>query len=149
MSSTQCSHCQRWFSNHCNLMYHMASCPEKCNNNEDSRRVMEHHPLKSTYDYIQPTKNSFPSVNEFSTKLCQVEIDKGRLRVHLRLQCNTFAIRSLIAPLLLYTHFVVTFNFFCYFQFTFIQLAFPLRVIKTLLCYPFNKLFVIQFTLAF
>jgi hypothetical protein len=55
----------------------MESCPGKCNTNEDSRTVMQHHPLKSTYDYIQPTKNSFPSVNEFSTKLCQVEIDNG------------------------------------------------------------------------
>ncbi len=39
--------------------------------------------------------------------------------------------------------------FFGYFYFTFIQLAFALRVIKTLLCYPFNKLFVIYFTLAY
>ena len=36
----------------------------------------------------------------------------GRLPIYLRLQCNTFAIRSLIVPLLLYTHFVVTFDFF-------------------------------------
>ena len=55
----------------------MASCPGKYNNNEDSRRVMQHNPLKSTYDYIQPTKNSFPSINEFSPKLCEAEIDNS------------------------------------------------------------------------
>ncbi len=55
----------------------MASCPGKYNNNEDSRTVLQHHPLKSSYDYIQPTKNSFPSVNEFSTKIFQVEIDNS------------------------------------------------------------------------
>ncbi len=77
MSSTQCTHCQRWFSNHSNLMFHMASCPGKYNNNEDSQRVMQHNPLKSTYDYIQPTKSSFPSINEFSPKLCETEIDNS------------------------------------------------------------------------
>ena len=39
----------------------------------------------------------------------------GRLPVYLLLLCNTFAIWSLIAPLVLYTHFVVTFDFFGYF----------------------------------
>ncbi len=48
----------------------MASCPGKYNS-------MQHNPLKSTYDYIQPTKNSFPTINEFSPKLCEAEIDNS------------------------------------------------------------------------
>ena len=35
---------------------------------------------------------------------------KGRLPIYLRLQCDTFAMWSLIAPLLLYSHYVVTFE---------------------------------------
>ena len=38
---------------------------------------MQHNPLNPTYDYIQPTKDSFPSINEFSPKLCEAEIDNS------------------------------------------------------------------------
>ena len=56
MSSVQCSQCQRWFSNHRNLMYHMASCPAKYSSNDDSLELLGHNPLKSSYDRHTSTK---------------------------------------------------------------------------------------------
>ena len=68
MSSTQCSHCQRWLSNHRNLMYHMASCPAKYSNSiDDSLELLGHNPLKSSYDPHTTTNISVPCINDDNT----------------------------------------------------------------------------------
>jgi hypothetical protein len=72
MSSAQCTHCQRWLTNHRNLMYHMASCPAKYNHLE----LLHHNPLKSIYDAHMSTNISVPSINEDTTKLFQVETNE-------------------------------------------------------------------------
>jgi len=76
MSSAQCSHFQRWLSNHRNLMYHMASCPAKYDKNEDSLALLHHNPLKSSYDARMSTNISVPSINEDNTKLFEVETNE-------------------------------------------------------------------------
>jgi hypothetical protein len=72
MSSVQCTHCQRWFTNRRNLMHHMASCPVKYNHLE----LLHHNPLKSTYDARMSTNISVPSINEESTQLFEVETNE-------------------------------------------------------------------------
>ena len=52
----------------------MASCPWKYNDNDDSHGVLEHNPLKLSYDPPQPTNNSVPSGNDNCTKLFEVEM---------------------------------------------------------------------------
>ena len=54
----------------------MASCPAKYNNNEDSLALLQHNPLKSSYDPHMSTKFSVPSINENTIKLFEVEINK-------------------------------------------------------------------------
>ena len=56
-------------------MYHLASCPGKYNDNEDSLAVMQHNPLKSSYDTPRPTNNSLPSINDYPTQLLEVEMN--------------------------------------------------------------------------
>jgi hypothetical protein len=56
-------------------MYHIASCPWKYKDNEDSQGVLEHNPLKSSYDTPQPTKYSVHSGNDNSAKLFEVEMN--------------------------------------------------------------------------
>ena len=73
MSSVQCSHCQRWFSNHRNLMYHMASCPAKYSNNDDSLELLGHNPLKSSYDRHTSTNVSVPCFKNDTAFLFEVE----------------------------------------------------------------------------
>ena len=70
MSSVQCTNCQQWFTNCCNLMRHMASCPAKYNHLE----LLHHNPLKSTFDARMSTNISVPSNNEDTTKLFEVEM---------------------------------------------------------------------------
>ena len=76
MSATQCSHCQQWLSNHPNLMYHMASCPAKYNNNQDSLALLQHNPLKSSYDPHTSTKISVPCINNYTARLFEVETNE-------------------------------------------------------------------------
>ena len=76
MSSTQCSHCQRWLSNRRNLMYHMASCPAKYSNNDDSLELLGHNPLKSSYDPHTTTNISVPCINDDNTLLFEVETNE-------------------------------------------------------------------------
>jgi hypothetical protein len=73
MSSVQCSQCQRWFSNHRNLMYHMASCPAKYSNNDDSLELLGHNPLKSSYDQHMSSNIAVPSINDDTALLFEVE----------------------------------------------------------------------------
>ncbi len=75
MSSAQCSHCQQWWSDHRNLMYHMAHCPAKYNNNdnEESLALLQHNPLKSSYDPHMSTKITVPCINENTARLFEVE----------------------------------------------------------------------------
>ena len=58
----------------------MASCRGKYNDNEDSLDLLQYNPLKSSFDTHQSTNNSVHSINEYSTKLFDIEmkdIDKG------------------------------------------------------------------------
>ena len=76
MSSTQCSHCQRWLSNHRDLMYHMASCPAKYTNNDDSLELLGYNPLKSSHDRLTKTNISVPCINDDNTLLFEVETNE-------------------------------------------------------------------------
>ena len=73
MSSVQCSQCQRWFSNHRNLMFHMASCPAKYSNNDDTLELLGHNPLKSSYDLRTSTNIAVPCINDDTAFLFEVE----------------------------------------------------------------------------
>ena len=75
MSSVH-SHCQRWLSNRRNLMYHMASCPAKYNNNEDSLALLQHIPLKSSYDPHTSTIISVPCINDYTARLFEVDTNE-------------------------------------------------------------------------
>ena len=46
----------------------MASCPAKYNNNEDSLVLLQHNPLKSSYEHTS-TKISVPCINEYTAGL--------------------------------------------------------------------------------
>ena len=54
----------------------MASCPAKNNNNEDSLALLQHNPLKSSYDPHMSTNISVPSINEDTTKLFEIETNE-------------------------------------------------------------------------
>ena len=73
MSSVQCSQCQQWFSNHRNLMFHMASCPAKYRNNDDTLELLGHNPLKSSYDLYTSTNIAVPCINDDTAFLFEVE----------------------------------------------------------------------------
>ena len=54
-------------------MYHnMASCPAKYNNNQDSLSLLQHNPLKSSYDPHTSTKISVPCINNYTARLFEV-----------------------------------------------------------------------------
>jgi hypothetical protein len=76
MSSTQCSNCQRWLSNRRNFMYHLASCPAKNSNNDDSLELLGHNPLMSSYDPHTTTNISVPCINDDNTLLFEVETNE-------------------------------------------------------------------------
>ena len=100
MSSVQCSHCQRWLSNRRNLMYHMASCPAKYNNNEDSLALLQHIPLKSSYDPHTSTKISVPCINDYTARLFEVDTHEieGIWQIVLTTPCHFFPGTARIKP---------------------------------------------------
>jgi hypothetical protein len=68
----------------------MASCPGKYNNNEDSHGLLEHNPLKSSYDTPQPTNNYLPRCNDNSATLFEVEKnDRGGIDNDINSQHST------------------------------------------------------------
>jgi hypothetical protein len=50
----------------------MASCPAKYNNNQDSLALLQHNPLKSSYDPHTSTKISVPCINNYTARLFEV-----------------------------------------------------------------------------
>ena len=54
----------------------MASCPAKYNNNDDSLALLQHYPLKLSYDPHMSTNISVPSINEDTTKLFEIETNE-------------------------------------------------------------------------
>ncbi len=72
MSFVQCTNCQVWFTNSRNLMHHMGSCSAKYNHLE----LLNHNPLKSTYDACMSTNISVPNIKEETTKLFDVQTNK-------------------------------------------------------------------------
>ena len=54
----------------------MASCPAKYNNNEDSLVLLQHNPLKSSYDPHTSTKISVPCINDYTARLFEVETNE-------------------------------------------------------------------------
>ena len=57
-------------------MYHMASCPAKYSNNDDSLELMGHNPLKTSYDPDTTTNISVPGINDDNTFLFEVETNE-------------------------------------------------------------------------
>ena len=57
-------------------MYHMASCPAKYNNNEDSLALLQHIPLKSSYDPHTSTIISVPCINDYTARLFEVDTNE-------------------------------------------------------------------------
>ena len=57
-------------------MYHMASCPAKYSNNDDSLELLGHNPLKSSYDPHTTTNISVPCINDDNTLLFEVETNE-------------------------------------------------------------------------
>ena len=54
-------------------MYHMASCPAKYSNNDDSLELLGHNPLKSSYDRHTSTNVSVPCFKNDTAFLFEVE----------------------------------------------------------------------------
>jgi hypothetical protein len=54
----------------------MASCPAKYNNNQDSLALLQHNPLKSSYDPHTSTKISVPCINNYTARLFEVETNE-------------------------------------------------------------------------
>jgi hypothetical protein len=57
-------------------MYHMASCPAKYSNNDDSLELLGHNPLKSSYDPHTTTNISVPCINDDNALLFEVETNE-------------------------------------------------------------------------
>ena len=66
MLSLQCSNCHRWFTNRHTLMIYIASCPRKYGKVADSHVLLDHHPLKASYNHQQPSNAAINSVNDNS-----------------------------------------------------------------------------------
>ena len=57
-------------------MYHMTSCPAKYNNNQDSLALLQHNPLKSSYDPHTSTKITVPCINDYTARLFELETNE-------------------------------------------------------------------------
>ena len=58
-------------------MYHMATCPAKYSNNDDSSlELLGHNPLKSSYDPHTTMNISVPCINDDNTLLFEVETNE-------------------------------------------------------------------------